>query len=106
MRVAAAAAGKAAGSGLAAAAGSAGRVAASGAAGAAAGAAGGAAAAAEEAVDPFLLRVYMELPVGARYGQSGSKMEQFSVFCFSSDPLLQWLAVASRKGLVGLLFLI
>ncbi|CDI78592.1 hypothetical protein, conserved [Eimeria acervulina] len=46
--------------------GSAGRVAASGAAGAAAGAAGGAAAAAEEAVDPFLLRVYMELPVGAR----------------------------------------
>ncbi|KAL8274165.1 hypothetical protein Esti_002007 [Eimeria stiedai] len=52
----------------------------------------------DEEAEVLNLRVYAEVPVGARYGQSGAKMERLSLLRFSSDPLLQWLAVVSRKG--------
>ncbi|OEH76899.1 hypothetical protein cyc_07223 [Cyclospora cayetanensis] len=56
-------------------------------------------AAAAEEKDLLSLRVQGELPVGARYGQSGAKMERFSILTFSKDPMLQWLAIVSRKGI-------
>lgn len=58
-----------------------------------------------EDADILSLRVFAEIPVGARYGQSGAKMERFSLLRFSVDPMLQWLAVVSRKGVVSVRYI-
>ncbi|PFH34114.1 hypothetical protein BESB_072660 [Besnoitia besnoiti] len=47
---------------------------------------------------PLRLRLHLELPVGARFGHSGSKVERFVAFAFSEDPYLSWLVVVSRRG--------
>ncbi|KFH09471.1 hypothetical protein TGVAND_311180 [Toxoplasma gondii VAND] len=47
---------------------------------------------------PLRLRLHLELPVGARFGHSGSKVERFVTFAFSQDPFLSWLVVVSRRG--------
>ncbi|PHJ20578.1 hypothetical protein CSUI_005586 [Cystoisospora suis] len=50
------------------------------------------------APSPLRLRLHLELPVGARFGHSGSKVERFVTAGFSLDPHLQWLVVVSRRG--------
>ncbi|CBZ55089.1 conserved hypothetical protein [Neospora caninum Liverpool] len=49
---------------------------------------------------PLRLRLHLELPVGARFGHSGSKVERFVTFAFSQDPYLGWLVVVSRRGVI------